>query len=298
MFNRDGLEPQVSGGTYTWELRELPWMEREEYSPPLALRVPRLTVSYFPPTDNQAGLKGLRDWASVSAWVSQFMDPQAEVTDAIRAKAAQLTAGVTDETAKIRAIAAFVQQTNYVEISLNLTRGGGYTPHRADETLAKNYGDCKDKSTLMRALLKAAGIDSYVTVISASDRNYVRPEWASPMQFNHAIVAVRVSSAVALPTVIEDAKLGQLLMFDPTDRVTPSAICLKSSKAAELWSWRVPREPAEDAAASAERQPDRFFDRGHHGCGRATEGARAEADISDNPACRCVAWKSCAAAKR
>jgi len=221
VFNRDGVKPQVSSSTYTWEVRELPWMEREEYSPPLALRVPRLTVSYFPPTDNRAGLSGLKDWPSVSAWVSQLMDPQAEVTDSIRTKAQQLTAGAADETAKIRAIAAFVQQTNYVEVSLNLTRGGGYTPHRADETLAKNYGDCKDKSTLMRALLKAVGIDAYVTVISASDRNYVRPEWASPTQFNHAIVAVRVSDGVSLPTVIRDDKLGRLLMFDPTDRITP-----------------------------------------------------------------------------
>ena len=42
----------------------------------------------------------------------------------------------------------------------------------------------------MRALLKAVGIESYLTTITADDRTFVRPEWASPMQFNHAIVAV------------------------------------------------------------------------------------------------------------
>ena len=73
----------------------------------------------------------------------------------------------------------------------------------------------------MRALLKAVGIDSYLITISADDRTYVRPEWASPVQFNHAIIAVKVSDAITFPTVITDSSLGRLLIFDPTDRITP-----------------------------------------------------------------------------
>ena len=106
-------------------------------------------------------------------------------------------------------------------MALNLTRGGGYTPHKADETLAKNYGDCKDKATLMRALLKAQGIDSWLLVITANDRNYVRPEWASPAQFSHAIVAIRVPADFAGGVTVDSARLGRLLMFDPTDSITP-----------------------------------------------------------------------------
>lgn len=82
-----------------------------------------------------------------------------------------MTAGATTELDRICAIAAFTQHTKYVEIALNLTRGGGYTPHRAEETLARNYGDCKDKATLMRALLKALDIESYLVNISADDRD-------------------------------------------------------------------------------------------------------------------------------
>jgi transglutaminase-like putative cysteine protease len=221
VFNRDPLEPQVSGNTYTWEMRNLPWMEREDYSPEIDALVPRLAVSVFPPTDNRAGLQGLKDWPAVSAWLAPLVDPSAEVTDTIRSKSQQLTANAPSELDKIRAIAAFTQQTNYVEVALNLTRGGGYTPRKAADTLARNYGDCKDKATLMRALLKAAGIDSYLTTITANERSYVRPEWASPMQFNHAIVAVRVSDAISLPTVLKDTALGRLLIFDPTDPMTP-----------------------------------------------------------------------------
>jgi len=221
VFNHDPMEPQVSGSTYTWELRDLPWIEREDHSPSLAALAPRLAVSYFPPPDNPAGLQGLKDWAAVSSWLSQFVDPPSAVTEAIRSKATQLTANASGELDKIRAIASFTQQTNYVEIALNITRGGGYTPHRSEDTLARNYGDCKDKATLMRALLKAVGIESYLTTITAYDRTFVRPEWASPMQFNHAIIAVQVSKAVSLPSVLEDTALGRLLIFDPTDRLTP-----------------------------------------------------------------------------
>jgi hypothetical protein len=221
LFNREQQEPQISGNTYTWELRNLPWLDREDHSPALSALAPRLAISYFPPSGNPAGLQGLKDWAAVSAWLSPLVDRSAEVTPAVRVKADQLTANASTELDKIRAIAAFVQQTNYVEVALNITRGGGYTPRLAEETLARNYGDCKDKATLMRSLLKAAGIDSYLVTITAEDRTYVQPQWASPMQFDHAIVAIRVPATVSLPTVLPETSLGRLLIFDPTDRITP-----------------------------------------------------------------------------
>jgi transglutaminase-like putative cysteine protease len=220
-FNHANLDPKIDGSTYTWELRDLAWVEQEDYSPTLAALTPRVMVSYFPPSDNRAGLQGLKDWTAVSSWLSRLMDPPAAVTPAIQAKAAQLTAGAASVLDKIRAIARFTQSTTYVSVDMNVTRGGGYTPHRAEETLAHNYGDCKDKTALMRALLKAAGIDSYALAIYAGDRTYARPEWASPTQFNHAIVAVRVSPDIALPSVLADSPAGGLLIFDPTDPVTP-----------------------------------------------------------------------------
>jgi hypothetical protein len=158
-FNHERVERQESGSTSTWELRNLTWIEKEDYSPPATSLMPRLAVSYFPPSGNAAGLPRLNDWTAVSTWLSTLVDPPAEVTDAIRAKARALTMNADSDLAKIQAIGAFVQQTNYVEVSLNVTRGGGYTPHRAEESLARNYGDCKDKATLVRSLLKAVGIE-------------------------------------------------------------------------------------------------------------------------------------------
>lgn len=221
MFNHPEIQANVQGETYTWELRDLPWIEREDYSPRLESIAPWMGVTYFPSAGSNPALRSLKDWPAVSQWLSGFMDPPAEPTAAVRAKAAELTSGAKTEMDKIRAIAAFAQQTNYVEVAMNVTRGGGYTPHSADQVLSRNYGDCKDKATLMRSLLKAVGVDAYTVVIFSGDRNYVRQAWPSPEQFNHAIVAIKVSPETTAPTVVQNPRLGRLLIFDPTDPVTP-----------------------------------------------------------------------------
>lgn len=221
LFNHAAAPPQVSGSTYTWELRDLPWIEPEAHSPAIHTLAPRLGVNYYPEDPATPSARPVKNWHDMSVWATGFYDPSAVVTESIRLKAAELTAGAATELDRIRAISTFVQKINYVAVEINLARGGGYQPNPADQVLARHYGDCKDKATLMRALLKATGIESYAVVIYASDRQFVRPEWPSPNQFNHAIIAVRVSPETRLPSVIEMPKLGRLLIFDSTDPVTP-----------------------------------------------------------------------------
>jgi hypothetical protein len=72
----------------------------------------------------------------------------------------------------------------------------------------------------MKALLRAAGIESHMVAIYSGEREFVRPGWPSPHQFNHAIAAIRVSNEVDLPAVAEHPSLGRLLFFDPTSTTT------------------------------------------------------------------------------
>jgi hypothetical protein len=87
--------------------------------------------------------------------------------------------------------------------------------------LSKAYGDCKDKANLMRSMLKAIDITAYPVAIFLGDPTRVRAEWASPIQFNHCIIAVRISDETKAPSVIQHASLGRLLIFDATDEHTP-----------------------------------------------------------------------------
>jgi hypothetical protein len=221
IFNHPNLEPVVSGSIYTWELRSLPFIQKEPASPVLTSLAPRLAVSLIPPSDLKPDTKGemfktFDSWASVSRWVSELSDPRAIPNEAIIAKARELTANAKTEYARIRAIALHVQSVNYISIQTGLGRGGGYRPHSAAEVFAKSYGDCKDKANLMRAMLKAIDITAYPVAIYAGDRTYVREQWPSPQQFNHCIIAVKVSNELQAPTVIEHSALGRLLIFDPT----------------------------------------------------------------------------------
>ena len=221
-FNHPAIEPRVNGSNYTWELSNLPAIPDEPLSPSLTHLVPRLAVSYFPPsTSQQLSIKTFSKWGDVAAWMSELEDPQVIIDDALTRKANELTASAKTEFEKIRAIANYVQNIQYISIQTGLGRGGGYRPHSSAEVLAKSYGDCKDKANLMRAMLKVVGIVAVPVSIYSGDPNYVRASWPSPQQFNHCIIAVKVSDQTQASTIIQHPTLGRLLIFDPTDEETP-----------------------------------------------------------------------------
>jgi len=221
-FNYSKIEPRVNGTSYTWELSNLPPVPEEPMSPSLSNLVPRLAVSYFPPASTQTlSIKTFQNWGEVAAWMSELEDPQVVVDDALARKAYELTALAKTEFDKIRAIAQYVQNIQYISIQTGLGRGGGYRPHASNEVFAKSYGDCKDKANLMRAMLKVVGITAIPVSIYAGDPTYVRATWPSPQQFNHCIIAVKISDQTQASTVIQHPTLGRLLIFDPTDQETP-----------------------------------------------------------------------------
>ena len=217
-FNHAPITPAVTGSTYTWELGNLPPIAPEPNSPRVSSLAPRIAVSFYSPADKpSANFKTFTTWAQVSYWLSELSDPQSAPNDAIAEKTRQLTANAKTELDKIRAIAAYVQSTRYIAIAIGVKRGGGMRPRTAAEVFAKNYGDCKDKANLMRAMLKVLNITSYPVVIYSGDPDYVRDEWASPHQFNHCIIAIKVSDETQTATVVTHPSLGRLLMFDATD---------------------------------------------------------------------------------
>jgi hypothetical protein len=221
-YNHAPVEPQIEGSTYTWELKDLPFIKREPESPGLDALAPRLAVTYFPPRGTDApGLQSLKTWSDVSEWVSTLTDPQSDSDEAMRAQVKTLVAGAQNDYQRIQAIGHYVQSIKYVAIQIDLARGGGYRPHSATQVFAKQYGDCKDKANLMRAMLKEAGVDSYLVTIFSGDRNYVRSDWPSPLQFNHAIIAAKVGKEATASSILASPALGRLLIFDPTDSSTP-----------------------------------------------------------------------------
>ena len=221
-FNHPKIEPTINGTTYSWELSNLAPIPPEPMSPKFTSIMPWLAVSYYPPNSaSSLAIKTFANWGEVAAWMSELEDPQVLVNDALARKAYELTATSKTEFEKIRAIAEYVQKIQYISIQTGLGRGGGYRPHSSIEVFTKSYGDCKDKANLMRAMLKVVGITAFPISIYSGDPMYVRASWPSPGQFNHCIIAVKVSDQTQAITIIQHPTLGRLLIFDPTDEETP-----------------------------------------------------------------------------
>jgi hypothetical protein len=220
-FNALEVKPQVSGTSYTWEMRNLQPIPSEPLSPSVMNIAPRVAVNYAPENAAIGVNRAFATWLDVSRWAASMYDPQVVVDDTIAIKARELTANAKTELEKIQAIGTFVQNLQYISIDIGVGHGNGYKPRPSNLVLSRGYGDCKDKANLMRAMLKTLKIDAYPIAIFSGDRTFVREEWASPRQFNHCIIAVRVSDTTNAPTVITHAKLGRLLIFDATDSFTP-----------------------------------------------------------------------------
>ena len=222
LYNHDNIVADVSGSTWTWELRNLPYLQTEASAPDIASLAPRVAVSYFPAAGAKTGMgRTLENWNDVARWMGELEETQGAPTPGLEAKTHDLVAGAKSEFDRIRAIGEYVQAVHYVSIQTGIGRGGGYQPHPAGEVFMKQYGDCKDKANLMRTMLKVAGIPSYMISIWSGDRTRVREDWPSPQQFNHAIIAIKVSDVTQAPAMAEHPKLGRLLLFDPTDEYTP-----------------------------------------------------------------------------
>ncbi len=127
-----------------------------------------------------------KNWAEVAAWYADLEKGRAVPNADIRAKTLELIAGKTDELQKMAALYGYVAKNiRYVSLSFGL---GRYQPHSAADVFKNQYGDCKDKVTLLAAMLDAAGIPSDAVLIPS--RRKIDEAIPSPSQFDHLITAV------------------------------------------------------------------------------------------------------------
>ena len=152
----------------------------------------------FPHPDVQ--LSSFQSWDELGRWYRDLQADRVKLSPEILAKAVELTKGAADEDAKLRAIYNYVStQFRYIGIAFGV---GRYQPHFASEVLANQYGDCKDKHTLLAALLNAVGIKAYPALISTERE--MDAQMPSPSQFNHVITAIpRGSNLLWLDTTAE-----------------------------------------------------------------------------------------------
>lgn len=211
-------KPQSAGDNqYVWEVQDVPAIEIEPEMPAMYAIAARMDIKYFARDPKMRG-KTTGTWNDLGIWYGGLTSASRASSPAIQQKVTELTAGITDPVAKMKALTSYMQRRiRYVAIEIGI---GGYQPHSASEVFTHQYGDCKDKVTLLSTMLHEIGIDSYYVLIETR-RGEVNADFPST-RFNHAILAIRLPDNVkdgSLFAVVDHPKLGRLLFFDPTNAV-------------------------------------------------------------------------------
>jgi Domain of Unknown Function with PDB structure (DUF3857)/Transglutaminase-like superfamily len=210
-----------TGNQAQWVVSDIKGIRHEDDMPPWPGVAGQMIVSFYPP-GGAAQNKAFQSWQQMGVWYQGLTSGRQDASPEVKQKVAALTASAGTQLEKMKAVAGFAQKDiRYVAIELGI---GGWQPHPAAEVFTHHYGDCKDKVTLMSAMLREIGIENYYVVIN-SERGSVTPQTPAHMGgFDHVIIAIKLPADVtdsSLVATMVHPKLGKLLFFDPTDEMTP-----------------------------------------------------------------------------
>lgn len=152
-------------------------------------------------------LTTFQSWEELGKWYAPLQRERITATPELRAKAIELTKDKKDAIDKVKAIYDYVApEYRYVSLSFGV---GRFQPHAAGDIFANRYGDCKDKHTLLEAMLAVIGIHADPILINSSRQ--LDPDIPSPAQFDHVITLVTLGDKkIFLDSTPEVAPFGLL----------------------------------------------------------------------------------------
>jgi len=219
-LNHPEVKPTEAGNnSWRWTVSDVSEIRKEPEMPPFGGVAGQMVVSFF--TSSGRALNANIDWDTMGKWYSDLVGERVDASSEIKQQVATLTASKTTKLQQMQAIAGFVQHDiRYVAIELGI---GGFQPHPAPDIFSHHYGDCKDKATLVRSMLREIGVDSYYVLIN-HERGSVTGEMPAHNGFDHAITAIKLPDGLtdsSLIATVQHPKLGRILFFDPTNDLIP-----------------------------------------------------------------------------
>lgn len=149
---------------------------REPAMPPASELMASVTASSF------------ASWDDVGRWYWGLSKDQFDADEEVRRKVQEVTKGLTDDLEKVRAVYDYVvQQTRYVALEFGIE---GFRPRRCAQTLARGWGDCKDKATVIVTMLRELGIPANIVMVRTQLRGDTNTDAPSYALFDHAIAYV------------------------------------------------------------------------------------------------------------
>lgn len=216
--NHPDVAPAISGNTYTWELSDIPRIEKEYRRPPAPALASRIIITFF---SDKIKNQTYKSWADLGAWEAQLIAGTRQSSPALQQKVQELAPATLPLLDRIKALARFAQHDiRYAAIEIGI---GGLRPHPAGDIFAHRYGDCKDKATVLATMLAQIGVKSFYMPIY-DERGIFTKNSPPFVGFNHAILVIQLpdgSFTQSFPALYEHPKLGHLLIFDPTNEWVP-----------------------------------------------------------------------------
>jgi transglutaminase-like putative cysteine protease len=176
---------------YTWIEENIPAYEKKSYDLPFQMKAPMVYITPIHFVFNDfAG--DFSSWESFGKWEYQLIQGRDSLLPDQIEKVKKLVEGITNEKEKISILYKYFQQyTRYISVGNGIE---GWQPNFAYEVAQTGFGDCKDLTNYMKAILKAAGIKSYYTNIYGGKDPGIVKEFPS-QQFNHIILCIPLSNS-------------------------------------------------------------------------------------------------------
>ncbi len=185
---------------WTWEFNKMPEIINEPYMPAWCDIVAGFAVSTF------------NSYDEIYRWWWKVAKDKIDRTKPMKQKVKELTKGKTIEIEKAKAIYHWcAAKIRYVGVEYG---DAGFEPHYASEIFDNKYGDCKDQSMLLIAMLKIAGIKAHPVLIGTRGVWALDEDFPS-LTFNHCIVLAEVNNnMVFMDPTAETTGFGDLPASD------------------------------------------------------------------------------------
>lgn len=160
-------------------------------------------------------LSDLKDWDTVSRLVYPLYAKPLQGGAEVNAIAAQIKAlGGPAEEQALRALQFVQEQIRYTSIAIG---PGSHRPSSPREILERRYGDCKDKSVLLVALLRALGIEASPALVHSRTGRTLPESLPTPYAFDHVIVRIQIGDKVYWVDGTEAVQHLPLAADEPAD---------------------------------------------------------------------------------
>jgi transglutaminase-like putative cysteine protease len=173
---------------YVWEQSDVKAIEFDDSTPLWFNPLPSIDLSEF------------ASWQEVVLWALPLYRIEAPLTAELKKQIEAWRAESANPEGRLLAALRFVQDDiRYMGIELG---PNSHRPTQPATVFDRRFGDCKDKSLLLCAVLNSLGIEAYPALANTSARHALDSWQPSPYAFNHVIVQAKVE--------------GRTLWIDPT----------------------------------------------------------------------------------